>query len=155
MEFVPQETLIAAVSIIGSENIDDEEIDLRISKMVDDPATVRRLVDWPPEAFGIVLISHGWNVKLPTTFSAFDSNGRSIKFNFDREPLFAASVLIAQGMFHNGPREIFQNVSTRGAMLQTLNKALLAGADVDGATLSGPALIGIPSETYQLPPKPI
>ena len=153
MESVSQETLIAAVKILGTENIDDDEIDLRIAKLVDDPMTVRRLADWPPEAFGIVLISHGWKVNLPTTFAAMDAKGRSIEFNFDREPLFAESVLIAQDMFHNGPRDIFQNVSTRGAMLATVNNALHSGASIDGGTLSGPALIGIPAETYQLPRK--
>ena len=153
MESVSQETLVAAISILGTDNIGDDEIDLRLSELVGHPMTVRRLADWPPEAFGIVLISHGWNVNLPTTFSALNSNGRSIEFDFDREPLFAESVSIAQDMYHNGPRDVFQNIATRGAMLATVNNSLNAGATVDGGTLGGPALIGIPAETYHLPRK--
>ena len=151
MESVTKETLIAAIEILGNESIDDDEIDARISNLVSDPMTVRRLADWPPEAFGLVLISHGWQIHLPTTFTALDKRERSIEFHFDREPIFAASLIIAQEMYHNGPRDIFRIVSLRSAMLNTVNSALNAGASVDGGTLSGPALIGIPAEFYQLP----
>lgn len=151
MKSVTKETLLAAIEILGIESLDDDEVDAQISNLVNDPMTVRRLVDWPPEAFGLVLISHGWKINLPTTFTAFDARQRSIEFRFDREPIFAASLLIAQEMYHNGPRDIFKTVSLRSAMLDTVISALNAGASVDGATLSGPALIGIPAEVYQLP----
>lgn len=155
MEIVSNETLIAAIEILGVADIDDTEIDARISKLVKDPVTIRRLADWPPEAFGIVLISHVWKVKLPRTFNAFDVRHRPVEFKFDCEPLFAASVVIAQEMYHNGPREIFKAVSLRSAMLNTINNALNSGATVDDrCTLSGPALLGIPAETYQLPKRP-
>lgn len=151
MEAVSKETLIAAIEILGMDNIDDDEIDVRISKLVDEPITVRRLADWPPEAFGLVLISHEWNVNLPTTFTALDARKRSVEFTFDREPIFAESVTIAQDMYHNGPRDTFKAVSLRSAMLNTVNNALNSGVDIDGGTLSGPSLIGIPAEVYQLP----
>lgn len=151
MEAVSKETLIAAIEILGLDTIDDDGIDSRISKLVSDPITVRRLADWPPEAFGLVLISHGWKVNPPTTFTALDAKKRSVEFPLDREPIFAESVTIAQDMYHIGPRETFKVVSLRSAMLNTVNNALNSGADIDGGTLSGPALIGIPAEVYQLP----
>lgn len=151
MEVVSNETLLAAIEILGADNIGAAEIDSRVSTLVNDPLTIRRLVDWPPEAFGLVLISHAWKVNLPKTFTAFDSRRRPKEFSFDCEPVFAASVVIAQEMYHNGPRDLFKAVSLRSAMLGTINNALESGASVDGGTLSGPCLIGIPAETYQLP----
>jgi hypothetical protein len=68
-----------------------------------------------------------------------------------KEPIFAATLQIAQAMFHSGPRELFQKVSFRSSTLDTVNNTLNAGAtleSLDGARLSGPALIGIPAEVY-------
>ncbi|MFO1041111.1 MAG: hypothetical protein U0941_04950 [Planctomycetaceae bacterium] len=154
MEVISNETLMASIQILGVEDIDDCEIDERISKLVNEPITIRRLVDWPPEAFGLVLISYAWKVNLPKTFSAFDARRRPIEFPFECEPVFTASVAIAQEMYHNGPRELFKAVAIRSSMLRTIDNALNSGASVDGGTLSGPALIGIPAETYQLPRRP-
>lgn len=151
MEVVSNKTLMAVIQILGVEGIDDAEIDARVSKLVAEPVTIRRLVDWPPEAFGLVLISHTWNVNLPKTFTAFDDRRRPREFPFDCEPVFAASVAIAMEMYHNGPRDLFKAVSLRSAMLGTINNALNSGASVDGGSLSGPSLIGIPAKTYQPP----
>lgn len=64
MDVVSKEALFAAIAILGKEGIDDDEIDVQISKLVDDPMTARRLADWPPEVFGLVFISHSWNLHL-------------------------------------------------------------------------------------------
>ena len=154
MEVISTDTLRSAIEILGGANIENDEIDSRISALVNNSTTLRRLADWPPEAFGYVLISHGWNVILPTTFSAQNKQGKWLEFNFECEPIFAASLVRATHMYHNSPRDIFKNVSLRSSMINAVNNALNSGATIDGATLSGPALIGIPAEIYQKPQKP-
>ena len=145
---------MAAVEILALPGLDDEEVDRRVGGLVDDEMAMRRLVDWPPEAFGLVLIAHNWNkLTLPSTFTAKSKAGRWSEFPFKCEPIFADSLEIGQQLLHDGDREIFKNVAARGAMLNTINNALEQGSDLDGGVLSGPALIGIPAEVYTLPKK--
>lgn len=149
MEVVSTGVLAAAIEILGAENTDDDEVDFQISTLVDNAVTARRLADWPPEAFGIVLISRACKVTLPKTFFALNAKERWVEFSFDREPLFGACLLIAQDMYHKGPRDTFENVSRRSSMLHAVRNALEAGDSVDGGILVGPAFIGIPAEVYQ------
>lgn len=81
--------------------------------------------------------------------SAKNRQGEWEEFPLSCEPIFVASVLIAQNMFHSGPRSEFQNISIRSSILAVANQALNAGVNIDRGTLSGPALIGIPAEVYR------
>jgi hypothetical protein len=67
------------------------------------------------------------------------------------EPIFQLATELAVEVYHNGPRELFKTIASRSAVITTINKALNAGGSLEGATLSGPALIGIPAEFYASP----
>jgi hypothetical protein len=70
-------------------------------------------------------------------------------FELKVEPIFVESLRIATDMYHSGDRPTFGNVARRSSMIDGVNNALNAGESIDGATLSGPALIGIPAEVYE------
>lgn len=150
------EQLEQAVAIIGSDGIGDEEIEIKVASLVQDPMLARRLIDWPPEAFGIVLVSH-MNISkltLPTTFSAKSNRGAWVELEFKVEPIFQSAIRLGTDMYHSGPRNTFSNVALRSAIVAVVNRALNEGSSLDGATLSGPALIGIPAEVYIPQPRP-
>jgi hypothetical protein len=138
-------------AIIGSEDITVDDIETRVVVLVQDPMLARRLIDWIPEAFGIVLISHMATVTLPLTFSAKNKRGDWVQFDLKVEPIFQRATLLAMQIFHEGPRESFSNIARRSALLDAANRALNHGDSLDGAVLSGPALIGIPAEVYMPP----
>ena len=146
---VPTNTIHKAIAALGVESTSDDEIDSDIAAFAEDKMVARRLIDWIPEAFGIVLASHIGKINLPTTFSARSRGGKWKTFEFKVEPIFAESLLIATDMYHLGDRSTFGNVAKRSSMIEVVNKALNAGESLDGATLSGPALIGIPAEVYE------
>lgn len=151
---IPDETVRAAISIIGTSDIDDKQIERDVRALVSDDMTARRLIDWIPEAFGIVLISHISNkIGLPKTFSAKTAAGKWIQLPLEIEPIFVTALQVAQTMFHEGPNDVFKNVSLRSSMINVVNSALKSGVSLDGGCISGPALIGIPAEVYPSPPK--
>ena len=113
-------------------------------------------MDIIPEAFGLVVISHlapSGSISLPDTFSVQSANGDWQTVPIKDEPIFTAALLIAQNMFHNGPRECFKNISYRSALLDAVNNALNKAdsnlASLEGSTLSGPNFFGIPAEIYE------
>lgn len=142
-----------AIAAIGTDGISDEEIEARVLEMTGDATLAQRLIDWPPEAFGMVLIPHIASVNLPTTFSAQTRSGNWVEFKFQAEPIFSEAVRIGMEMYHSGPRNIFKNVVVRSSVVDAVNIALNQGSSLEGATLSGPALIGIPAEIYLPKPK--
>jgi hypothetical protein len=151
---IPNNIVEAAIQIIGTSGIEDEAIESRVRELVSDEMTARRLIDWIPEAFGLVLISHiSSKIILPTTFSAKASDGHWVTLKFEAEPIFTVALQMAQSIYQNGPGEVFKNISLRSAMTDSVNRALNSGRSLDGASLSGPALIGIPAEVYSDTPK--
>ena len=141
----------AAVEILGDPRLDETEIEARMLALAKNPLTARRLVDCVPEAFGLLLIAHLGKLDLsalPQSFSARDATGGWRAFPFSAEPIFAASGLLAARILHEGPRTRLETIASRSALLATVNKALNAGADLIGARLSGPALLGAPAEFY-------
>jgi hypothetical protein len=150
MEIVTPAILSQAIEIIGEIGISNEDIEARVSRLVSDAMTARRLIDFIPEAFGMVLLSHVGNGKvvMPTGFQARNKDEKWKSFPFSSEPIFVAAFTAAQTMFQNGPRVAFEAIANRSSTVQALNNALHQGANLDGATFSGPALIGIPAEVY-------
>jgi hypothetical protein len=148
MPMIPEDQLQHVVTILGSTAAQDVAMESKVQELVADKILAQRLLDWIPEVFGLVLVSHIGKVNLPRTFSAKSSDGRWVEISLDAEPIFKAVVPIAMAMFHSGPRDAFRNIAERSAILDTANNALNAGASLEGATLSGPALIGIPAEVY-------
>ncbi len=87
-------------------------------------------------------------VALPTTFRAKNKRGEWVELDFRLEPIVQTAVQIATNMYHAGSGSAFGNLATRSAIVGAVNNALNAGNSIDGAILSGPALIGIPAEVY-------
>jgi hypothetical protein len=150
---VTAEQLNEAVAIIGRDGISDEEIEVKVASLVKDPMVARRLIDWLPEAFGMVLVSHMGKVTLPKTFRAKTDQGKWIEIELTVEPIFHDAIRLAMDMYHSGPRNTFSNVATRSAVVDGVNRALNGGESLDGASFSGPALLGIPAEFYVSQPK--
>ena len=108
----------------------------------------RRLIDWIPEAFGHILVSHMGKFNLATSFSAKATDGRWVKFEFKTEPIFPEALQLGAEIYHSGSRNLFGSIALRSSKVAAVNNALTAGASLEGSTLSGPALNGIPAETY-------
>lgn len=140
-----------AAVLIGAETFDDEVVESGVVAIVQDPLLARRLIDWLPEIFGMVLISHMGKVTLPTTFSAKNKRGEWVDFDFSVEPIFQPAIRLATHMFHHGPRGTFRNIASRSASVATVNRALNAGHSLNAGKLAGPAFMGIPAETYLVP----
>jgi hypothetical protein len=146
------EQLQEVIGILGSGDSDEATLAARVETLVKDPMLARRLIAWIPEVFGLVLISHLGKVKLPKSFSAKSSAGRWLELDLKLEPIFRSTLPLAAAMFHTGPRDTFRNIATRSSVLNAADNLLNAGANIDGATLSGPALIDIPAEVYERQP---
>jgi hypothetical protein len=153
MLIVPTEAIHKTIAVLGVEGISENEVESTVASFAGDKMIARRLIDWIPEAFGIVLASHIGKINLPTTFSAQSHNGEWKHFEFKVEPIFVESLRIATDMYHSGDRPTFGNVAKRSSMVDVVNNALNAGESIDGATLSGPALVGIPAEVYEVKSK--
>jgi hypothetical protein len=146
---VDRNVLESAIRLLADSSLVDDKLDKLATSLHEDSMTIRRLLDWPPEAFGLVLIGHKWSLTLPQTFFAKDTRGRIREFPFTSEPIFAECVDIACQMLHNNDdRQGFTAIASRGAMLDTVHNAMEAGSKIDGRVLSGPILLGIPAEVY-------
>jgi hypothetical protein len=145
---VPAEKIRQVVAILGAEGITESEVEARVAALVQDKMVARRLIDWIPEAFGLILVSHIGKFNLPTSFSAKAADGRWIEFEFKSEPIFGEALQLGAEIYHAGPRSLFSNIAMRSSMVAVVNNALNAGGSLEGSALSGPALIGIPAETY-------
>lgn len=148
LEGLARGNLEKVVELIGSSSLSEDAIERQVLALVGDSELARRAIDWIPEAFALVVIGHMAKVKLPTTFSAKGRDGVWRQFPLSAEPIFAQAIRKAAETFHDGPRDLFSAIAQRSGILDSVNKALNAGQDINGATLSGPALIGIPAETY-------
>jgi hypothetical protein len=122
MPMIPEDQLQHVVAILGSTAAQDVAMESNVQELVADKILAQRLLDWIPEVFGLVLVSHIGKVNLPRTFSAKSSGGRWVEISLDAEPIFKAVVPIAMAMFHSGPRDAFRNIAERSAILDTANK---------------------------------
>lgn len=152
MHDITSDLVARAIAIIGADDISDSGIESGVLALAQDKMLARRLIDWIPEAFGMILIGHMAHVHLPTTFSARTKRGKWISFEFGLEPIFPIALGMAAGMYHSGPCNTFTAIVVRSCVLAVVNKALSQGADLEGAKLSGPALIGVRAEVY-IPPQ--
>jgi hypothetical protein len=140
--------LADAAAIVGANDATEEAIDAQVHALLGDRLLARRVIDWLPEAFALVLIPNITSVKLPTTFSARTRNGSWIEFRFDAEPIIQSAIHLGADMYVSGPRDLFRNVVNRSSLLAVVDKALNGKHDLKGVALSGPALIGVPAEVY-------
>lgn len=138
-----------AIEILARNAGQPDLVEAEILSLVGDEVLARRLIDWIPVAFGAVLIRHmELGLELPQTFTAKDLQGRWHEFPFSAEPIFVEAVNAASGYYHEGPRDVFAALAPAGCMVDAVNRALNAGADLTGASLAGPAMLRIPAEAY-------
>jgi hypothetical protein len=138
-----------AIEVLAKYASHPERAESEVLALVGDVDLARRLIDWIPEAFGAVLIGHmKLGLNLPQKFTAMDVHGHWQEIPFSAEPIFAQAFEAASLYYHEGPREVFVALATAGCMVSSVNRALNAGADLAGASLGGPAMLGIPAETY-------
>ena len=136
------------IDIMGAGSFTDGQIEEKVLALAGDAMTARRLIDWIPEAFGIALAPHLGKVTIAKTFSAKNAQGKWKSIPMTAEPVFVMALEAARKMHHEGPREKFMNVAKRSSIINTINNALNAGVALDGAAMSGPAMMGIPAEVY-------
>ena len=146
---VKPEMIESAIEIIGAEDISDEEIESQVLNIAGDEMLARRLIDWLPEIFGSVVVAHLGDVNFVDTFSAKTASGKWKDIPMKAEPIFVQGIKIAQDAYHSNWTENHKRLSLRSAVLNSVNNLLNEGGSVDGATTSGPALIGIPAEVYR------
>jgi len=142
----------STIAILGKPELSTGEIEAQVLALAGENAMLaRRLIDVVPEGFGLVLVSHiksAETMQLPTEFAVQDAAGEWVSLPFAREPVFIAAVLVAQAMFHTGPRLVFQTVTDRSALLNTVNNALNNGGSLVASTLAGPRFLGIAAAVY-------
>jgi len=128
MESVSDKTVYQAVQILGTCASVDDVVRQRIRALVEEDITVSRLVDVITEAFGLVTLSYlpiGEDAEpFPATFSAQDMAGEWRPFPIEAEPIIGEAIRIAQHIFENGPRHIFQTISEKSAIMDAINKIL-------------------------------
>jgi hypothetical protein len=154
MRNVSVEDIQRTISQLGEGDRRATEIEIAVRRFANDPLTVRRLVDWVPEAFGYVLLPHVADLVLPGTFTAKAKDGTWKEFAFDREPVFGLAVTLAADMYRDGPRTVFSAVAKRSTMVSAANQALSDGVKLSGVKFAGPAMAGIPAEFYDPKARP-
>jgi len=145
MESVTNDTVYAAVEILGSCEQVDDEVERRIRSLVAEDLTMRRLVAFIPEAFGWVVVSHlpgGMEMSFPG-FTVQEGGG---PFPLTCEPIFTEAVKIAQFIFHNGPRHLIENIANRSAILGATNNVLNEGGSLKGSTFAW--CVPLPASLY-------
>ncbi len=141
--------LEAAIEIIGEESISDEEIEERVLALAKDAILARRLIDWLPEVLGAIAVGHMGKVNFVDTFSAKTKQGKWKSIPMKAEPIFVEGIKLAQAAWHQGWTKAHERVAFRSAIMKSVGNLLDSGQSLDGATTSGPALIGIPAEIYR------
>jgi hypothetical protein len=145
MESVSNDTIRAAVEILGSCEQVDDEVERRIRSLVAEDLTMRRLVAFIPEAFGWVVVSHlpGATEMSLKGFIMEDGGG---PFPFISEPIFAEAVKIGQFTFHNGPRHLIRNIANRSAILSAASGLLDKVGSLKGCAFA--SCIALPASLY-------
>src|SRR5262245_58101200 len=121
------ELVTGCIAVLGQSGTPSDEEERRVLQLVADPMMARRLIAWIPEAFGFVLATHIAKVEFTNTFSAKNKRGDWVTIEVSREPIFAAALRAATAMLHSGPRDVYQSIAYRSAVLNAANKALNAG----------------------------
>lgn len=146
---VPETLIRDAIVLIGTEGLEEQELDSRLEALTSNASLAKRLKKWIPEAFGHMTALQIAAVILPKEFQARNEKGQWKVIPLSSEPIYAAALAEAHEMFNRGSRETHLQIAMRSACLNSVNNALNNGANIDGAVISGPAMLDIPAETYQ------
>jgi len=144
-----QDTLRRVALILADRETSQEEAAERVAELVPDKTTAQRAKDWLPEAFGWHLIAETPGVVPPRSFHVRTASGAWKELPMKSEPLFDAGLQLADQMIRDGLHGEFATLAKCSSMLDALNNALNAGAEVSGAVISGPAFIALRYEMYE------
>jgi hypothetical protein len=148
-------TVAQAVEILGADGATEDLLASQLEALAGNSLDACRLRDCIPEAFGLVLASHLCDgLELPDHFLACDAGGAWQPIPLNAEPVFVHALPLALHIFHHGPRACFQNIANMSAIVATLNNALNSGGSLDGGTLEGPRMQGLPASLYGAAPDP-
>jgi hypothetical protein len=147
MRQISLETL-SKIGALAVSRLTLEKYESAVADLVCDPDLARRIIDWLPEAFGLILIGHMGDITLPKTFRVKDRSGQWIEIPFSREPIFADVLDFASLTYHNGPKHLFSSLAVQSSVVDTVNKALNAGEPLTGASLGPITMAGLSAETY-------
>ncbi|UXI69005.1 hypothetical protein [Tahibacter amnicola] len=136
------------IPILADANAGRADIEARVLALAGDAALARRLIDWIPEPFGMVLVAHLGDLRFAKTFKAQNAAGEWIEFPLEAEPIFQHALILASALCHNGPQEVFQAVALKSSVVPAVNKALQAGQKLADGTFGATRMLGIPAETY-------
>ena len=140
---------LAEIAAIAASSPSPEKYEASAVALVGDKDLARRALDWLPEAFGIVLVTHmELGITLPKTFMARNLAGEWIEFSLDRDPIFTDSLKLAAIVFHNGPREVFSALATASSVASVINKALGSGVSLAGGIMQPIRMFGLSAEDY-------
>ncbi|MCB1589239.1 MAG: hypothetical protein KDI56_10090 [Xanthomonadales bacterium] len=150
---VDPELVRGAIALMSRDWDSAEALDTAMLEHAGDAMLVRRLRDWIPEIFGLVLVARAYSLNLPTTFQAKTAEGQWLSFEFKVEPLVATAGPMAAAMLHaKADQPAFQKLASQSSTMVVIAKAEAAGVSPNGGSLAGPALIGVPADIY-LPPR--
>lgn len=153
MNEISADIVAQAIELLGADGATEERLADQFIALIGDDMGTRRLRDCIPEAFGLVLASHLCpTLKLPDYFQALDASGTWQRIPLRAEPAFVHALPIALHIFHHGPRARFRNIADMSSVVAALNNALNAGDSLDGCTLHGPQMQGLPASLYEVPP---
>jgi hypothetical protein len=143
MDTLSQDQLKLIASLVADRTLTESERESRASSIAGSQELAKRALDWLPEAFGLVALSRIEGLDLPTTFSAKSRSGTWHEFPISAEPLYAQAVDLA-----HDPRVPFKAIAEQSSCVNAVDNALNSGASIQGAKVSGPALVGVPAEAY-------
>jgi hypothetical protein len=140
---------LAEVAAFAASSSSPKEYEASAIALVGNKDLARRALDWLPEAFGIVLITHmELGIALPKTFIARNLTGAWIEFPLARDPIFGDSVKLATIVYHNGPREVFSALATASSVASVVNQALDSGVSLAGGVMQPIRMFGLSAEAY-------
>lgn len=146
-----QQISIETLSTIGElavSGLTPEEYESAVAVLTGDPGLARRIIDWLPEAFGLILLSHMGDITLPKTFRAKDRAGEWVEIPLVQEPVLADALEFASLTYHKGPKSLFSGLALQSAVVDSVNQALDAGESLAGARLGPIAMPGLSAEIY-------
>lgn len=141
----PYEALYSIAQLSVSD-VTESEYKRLAADVVGDPHLARRIIEWLPEACGLMLIGHMDGVGLPTTFEARDRAGEWKSFPLSRDPIVADALEFASRIIHDGPTYLFEGLAMQIVVLGRMDRALNAGESLEGTILPPPRMRSVYAE---------
>lgn len=115
--------------------LDDSTLSKAIEECGYAKETAERIAAFLPSAFCCVALRHHFDIRFPESFTI---QGSKKEFFYKEEPIYKLGIELASEIYHHQPElsEVFNSIVARSAECNAINKALNAGAEVSGSSLS-------------------